>query len=399
MGSSQKFSVDVTPEKRAGEQSIHVLDKSNNIPCVESIRAWAVSRQIMSLMKSLLGIVLLLLPVIFAKEGRLRADASEMLSVEYGVDPSGIRYADQISVNMADGPKDSLQLFEEGCKRITAINVQYKGENETEWQDGGTKRHSHTLKDLDPCQVYMVRVGVQGEHVKDFEVGPYYEAEMGTETSLCEEQNPHFVATKGKIHRAKTGTTSTLVELEAPICAKTVSITILQEGADPIEEIKKPLNNDPISEEVQEVNFDDLYSCSEYRMMVDLFLNKEDHQQLETYSGDFSYDETFYTLPDPLQLRDHFTFDNSSLKLSWNFTKFFEQPCSKANDLTPDVAVIGEKQLDADIDMINCSTNVFEVTFGEEQKLQLGAGGAAGVTTSHVQVAVLSLGFMVAHGL
>ena len=105
----------------------------------------------MSLVKSLLGIVLLLLPVIFAKECRLRADASEMLSVEYGVDPSGIRlgphvhfcskymsslsrYADQISVKMADGPKYSLQLFEEGCKRITAINVQYKGKNETEWQ-------------------------------------------------------------------------------------------------------------------------------------------------------------------------------------------------------------------------------------------------------------------------
>ena len=49
------------------------------------------SRQNMSLMKSSLGIVLLLLPVIFAKECRLRADASEMLSVEYGVDPSGIR--------------------------------------------------------------------------------------------------------------------------------------------------------------------------------------------------------------------------------------------------------------------------------------------------------------------
>ena len=47
--------------------------------------------KIMSLMKSLLGIILLLLPVIFAKECRLRADASEMLSVEYGVDPSGIR--------------------------------------------------------------------------------------------------------------------------------------------------------------------------------------------------------------------------------------------------------------------------------------------------------------------
>ena len=47
--------------------------------------------KIMSLMKSSLGIVLLLLPVIFAKECRLRADASEMLSVEYGVDPSGIR--------------------------------------------------------------------------------------------------------------------------------------------------------------------------------------------------------------------------------------------------------------------------------------------------------------------
>ena len=44
------------------------------------------------------------------------------------------RYADQISVKMADGPKYSLKLFEEGCKRITAINVQYKGENETDWQ-------------------------------------------------------------------------------------------------------------------------------------------------------------------------------------------------------------------------------------------------------------------------
>ena len=93
---SQKFSVEVTPEKRAGEQSIHVLDKSNNILCVGSIRAWAVSRQNMSLMKSLLGIILLLLPVISAKECRLRADASEMLSVEYGVDPSGIRWGTHV---------------------------------------------------------------------------------------------------------------------------------------------------------------------------------------------------------------------------------------------------------------------------------------------------------------
>ena len=31
-------------------------------------------------------------------------------------------------------------------------------------------------------------------------VGPYYKEEMGTETSLYEEQNPHFVATKGITH-------------------------------------------------------------------------------------------------------------------------------------------------------------------------------------------------------
>ena len=31
-------------------------------------------------------------------------------------------------------------------------------------------------------------------------VGPNYKEEMGMETSLYEEQNPHFVATKGTTH-------------------------------------------------------------------------------------------------------------------------------------------------------------------------------------------------------
>ena len=44
------------------------------------------------------------------------------------------RYADVVAVTMVDGGKYSLDLFEEGCRRVTPLNVQYKTEKETEWQ-------------------------------------------------------------------------------------------------------------------------------------------------------------------------------------------------------------------------------------------------------------------------
>ena len=162
--------------------------------------------------------------------------------------------------------------------------------------------------------------------------------------------------------------TSALVKIEAPICAKTVTITILQEGADLNEEIKKVKNNDPMSEEVEDVMFEDLQPCAEYKMMVDLFLNREDRQQLETSLGDFINDDTFFTLPNPDLLKEHFTFDNTSMKLCWNLTKFFEQPCAKANGLIPNIEVVGEKQLDADIDTNSCNSTLLEVTFGAEEQ-------------------------------
>merc|ERR1712032_635814 len=329
------------------------------------------SQKAMSMRSILVLLLNLHLPALsFAQECRLKKDASELLSVDYYVDPSGTRYADVVAVTMADGKKYSVDLFEEGCRRVTPINVQYKTEKETEWQEGGTRRQGHHLKDLDPCQTYLVRISVEGQIIKDFKVGPYYD-QLETETSLENEQNPHFVTAIEKIHRTSIGMTSTLVNIEAPICAKTVTITILQEGADLNQEIKKVKDNDPMSAEVEDVMFNDLQPCAEYKMMVDLFLNREDRQQLETDLGDFFRDETFFTLPDPDRLREHFTFDNTSMKLSWDLTKFFEQPCAKVNGLNPSIEVVGEKQLDADIDTNSCNSTLLEVTFGEEQTFQL----------------------------
>merc|ERR1711981_559486 len=297
----------------------------------------------------LLLLLNLLLPSFsFAQECRPKKDASELLSVDYYVDPSGTRYADEVAVTMVDGGKYSLDLFEEGCRRVTPVNVQYKTEQETEWQEGGKRRQSHHLKDLDPCQTYLVRISVEGQKIKDFKVGPYYTTSLGTETILENEENPHFLAATEKIHRTSIGTTSAQVKIEGPICAKTVTVTILQEGADLNDEIKRVMNdNDPASEEVEEVTFEDLQPCGEYKMMVDLFLNREDGEQLET------------------------SFDNTSMKLFWNLTKFFDQPCAKANGLIPNIAVVGEKQLDANIDTDSCNSTLLEVAFGEEQTFQL----------------------------
>ena len=49
------------------------------------------------------------------------------------------RYADEVAVTMVDGGKYSLDLFEEGCRRVTPLTVQYKAEQETDWQ--ATIRH------------------------------------------------------------------------------------------------------------------------------------------------------------------------------------------------------------------------------------------------------------------
>merc|ERR1711981_559599 len=302
----------------------------------------------------LLLLLNLLLPSFsFAQECRPKKDASELLSVDYYVDPSGSRYADVIAVTMADGGKYSLELFEDGCRRVEPLTVMYKPVQGTEWQEGGSKRQSHHLKDLDPCQTYLVRISVEGQMIKDFKVGPYYTTSLGTETILENEENPHFLAATEKIHRTSIGTTSAQVKIEGPICAKTVTVTILQEGADLNDEIKRVMNdNDPESEEVEEVTFEDLQPCGEYKMMVDLFLNREDGEQLETSFGDFFHDDT-------------------CMKLFWNLTKFFDQPCAKANGLIPNIAVVGERQLDADIDTDSCNSTLLEVTFGEEETFQL----------------------------
>merc|ERR1712032_1531406 len=269
MGRSERSSVEVRGWRKARGDTRADLSKSQKAMSMRSI------------------LVLLLnlhLPASsFAQECRLKKDASELLSVDYYVDPSGTRYADVVAVTMADGKKYSVDLFEEGCRRVTPINVQYKTEKETEWQEGGTRRQGHHLKDLDPCQTYLVRISVEGQIIKDFKVGPYYD-QLETETSLENEKN----------HRTSISMTSTLVNIEAPICAKTVTITILQEGADLNQEIKKVKDNDPMSAEVEDVMFNDLQPCAEYKMMVDLFLNREDRQQLETDLGDFFHDETFF---------------------------------------------------------------------------------------------------------
>merc|ERR1712032_835070 len=222
------------------------------------------SQKAMSMRSILVLLLNLHLPALsFAQECRLKKDASELLSVDYYVDPSGTRYADVVAVTMADGKKYSVDLFEEGCRRVTPINVQYKTEKETEWQEGGTRRQGHHLKDLDPCQTYLVRISVEGQIIKDFKVGPYYD-QLETETSLENEQKPHFVTAIEKIHRTSIGMTSTLVNIEAPICAKTVTITILQEGADLNQEIKKVKDNDPMSAEVEDVMFNDLQPCTKF---------------------------------------------------------------------------------------------------------------------------------------
>ena len=44
------------------------------------------------------------------------------------------RYADVIAVTMADGGKYSLELFEDGCRRVEPLTVMYKPEQGTEWQ-------------------------------------------------------------------------------------------------------------------------------------------------------------------------------------------------------------------------------------------------------------------------
>jgi len=360
MGRSERSSVEVRGAERKARGDTHT---HTHVPK---------TNQTATMLLLLLPNLLLITSLSFAQECRLREDASQLLSVDYYVDPHGTRYADEVAVTMMNGKKYSVDLFEEGCRRVTPINVQYKVEQETEWQEGGTRRQSHHLKDLDPCKTYLVRITVGGQIVKDFKVGPYYTTKLGTETSLENEENPHFVAATEKIQRTSTGMTSTQVKIEGPICAKTVTITILQEGADLNEEIKRVVeDNDPTSDEVEEVMFEDLQPCAEYRMMVDLFLNRKERQELETTLGDFFHDDTFFTLPDPDRLKEYFTFDNTSMKLSWNLTKFFEQPCAKANGLMPNMAVVGEKKLDADIDTDSCNSTVLEVTFGKEQSFQL----------------------------
>merc|ERR1712037_517614 len=132
MGRSERSSVEVGTRKARG-----------------GTRAGKVPLEAMMLL--LLLLLNLLLPSFsLAQECLPKKDASELLSVDYYVDPSGTRYADEVAVMMVDGGKYSLDLFEEGCRR------------ETDWQEGGTRRQGHHLKGLDPCQTYLVRITVEG---------------------------------------------------------------------------------------------------------------------------------------------------------------------------------------------------------------------------------------------
>ena len=61
------------------------------------------------------------------------------------------------------------------------------------FQEGGTRRQGHHLKDLDPCQTYLVRITVEGQMIKDFKVTSHISDQLWT--TIFDQLNVRWVLT------------------------------------------------------------------------------------------------------------------------------------------------------------------------------------------------------------
>ena len=241
-------------------------------------------------------------------------------------------------------------LFEDGCDHSgSVVTVSYRVKTEAAsveaaWMGEFKKNAKHhqefhfQIKNLNPCQKYEVKVSV-GNRDLLFEVGPFY-SEKQTLAYLENEENEEFKTENEEaaksISNANISITDTSATLKIPanqFCAQSIGISLHQGGGrtESCEEMKiTHRESSAAAANWNVVAFDNLQPCTNYNVMLDVFLNRRD--PLPTIAGDFQKPSvtSFFTLPTTDDLKkDEFVQYNATTKnFSWDFTEFFERPCA-----------------------------------------------------------------------
>ena len=242
-------------------------------------------------------------------------------------------------------------LEDEGCdQRESVVKVSYRevlspsssSSGESGWLGDLKKNVKHQrefqIKNLNPCQKYEVKVSV-GNRDLLFEVGPFY-SEKQTLAYLENEENEAFKTENEEaaksISNANISITDTSASLKIPanqFCAQSIGISLHQGegGAERCEEMKiTHRESSAAAANSDVVAFDNLQPCTNYNVMLDVFLNRRDPSP--TIAGDFQKPSvtSFFTLPTTDDLKkDEFVQYNATTKnFSWDFTEFFERPCA-----------------------------------------------------------------------
>ena len=241
-------------------------------------------------------------------------------------------------------------LFEDGCDHSgSVVTVSYREKTEAasveatwmgEFKKNAKHRREFQIKNLNPCQKYEVKVSV-GNRDLLFEVGPFY-SEKQTLAYLENEENEAFKTENEEaaksISNANISITDTSASLKIPanqFCAQSIGISLHQGagGTERCEEMKithREAESSAAAANSDVVAFDNLLPCTNYNVMLDVFLNRRD--PLPTIAGDFQKPSvtSFFTLPTTDDLKkDEFVQYNATTKnFSWDFTEFFERPCA-----------------------------------------------------------------------
>jgi len=208
------------------------------------------------------------------------------------------------------------------------------------------------IKNLNPCQRYEVKVSVDNTDLELFEVGPFSSEEQSFAYLENSEDNEEFQRENKEAAdeisiSSTTATSATLKINPGDFCARSIQVSLQEEGTTEEGCKEKTVHNEAkagadssevgeISLPIKVMTFDNLLPCTQYKMMLDVFLNK---REATTIARDFHLQpsvDSFHTLPssEDLKKTEFVQYDATTKSFSWNFTEFFEQTCAGSLEFT-----------------------------------------------------------------
>jgi len=264
-------------------------------------------------------------------------DAADLVSVGYDRLRTTALYVDTIEVKMRNKRQKFSNLLTPNCnsrRDVKQVKLAIRKHGSQDWDELEkeikiSSKHNDDLKNIDPCQIYEVRVSIvpkgDGESrvLPIFTVGPYFELD-NEDIAIAKFKRDgesyfkeHFKTEVTKV----TDNSFTMTWNE--ICAKRINIWV--RDVDLVEEngIEKSIKND-IRNPTTEVTFD-VQHCKNYEVVFEFFLDSED---VDEQGYEYELEKQVTTDPNTNELKKRFmknTYNNNSKVLNWDYSALIDE--------------------------------------------------------------------------